>query len=254
MSAKSYFPLYVNDFIGGTLDFSAEELGAYIMLLCHQWARGGIADDTAVIERISRCARPRLDRVLQKFERGDDGLLRNRKMASVRCGGISEPSGGSGIAKKPRSVDGGAFDMIWAAYPRKVGKAAAVKAWRAIANPPAVEVVIKAIETWRGSDQWSRDGGKFIPHMSTWLRRDGWLDVVTIDLSRRVDYDAMDVMDRYNAFIAGEIDKLRALPDRDARLNALDAARERLSGVTPPQGRSGASFDIVYMAEKEGLL
>lgn len=69
------------------------------------------------------------------------------------------------------------FEIFWAACPRKVGKGAAERAWRKIAPDEALVMqIVKAITEQRTCEQWTRDGGKFIPHPATWLNRKGWLD------------------------------------------------------------------------------
>lgn len=70
------------------------------------------------------------------------------------------------------------FDTrFWPAYPRKVGKANAEKAWRKIdPDPETVKDIIAAIAVQRESDQWCRDGGQFIPHPATWLNGRRWED------------------------------------------------------------------------------
>ncbi len=67
------------------------------------------------------------------------------------------------------------FAAFWEVYPRKVGKAAAVKAWVAVAGErPLLATVLEAVERQRRSAAWSE--ARFIPHPSTWLRRHGWED------------------------------------------------------------------------------
>jgi uncharacterized protein YdaU (DUF1376 family) len=78
-----YLPLYVDDFIGGTIHFGADEVGAYLLLLSHQWSGGLIEDDPVVIERVSRCTYDRLSRVLTKFER-KEGFIFNRRLEAIR--------------------------------------------------------------------------------------------------------------------------------------------------------------------------
>jgi len=77
-------PFFVDDFIGGTMHMGADEVGAYILLLLHQWNNGIIEDDQQAIERVARCEYSRLSRVLRKFERTMDGHLQNRKCEDVR--------------------------------------------------------------------------------------------------------------------------------------------------------------------------
>jgi hypothetical protein len=66
------------------------------------------------------------------------------------------------------------FDAFWEAYPRKVGKEAARKAWpKAADNLPAI---IEALSWQRVSESWTKDGGTFIPHPATYLNGHRWED------------------------------------------------------------------------------
>ena len=72
------------------------------------------------------------------------------------------------------------FDAFWNAYPRKKDKAKAMQAWQKIKKEPDVlEKILSALE-WQGrSDDWTKDGGKFIPHPSTYLNGRRWEDEKT---------------------------------------------------------------------------
>jgi len=76
----------------------------------------------------------------------------------------------------PKAPQGGEadFDRFWAAYPKKVGKQAARKAFHRAKAP--VETLLRAIEVQKCSDQWSRDGGRYIPNPATWLNQGRWDD------------------------------------------------------------------------------
>ena len=75
------------------------------------------------------------------------------------------------------------FDAAWAAYPRKVAKGEARKAWiQTTRIRPPLEQMIEAIENHKQSEQWLDQAGKFIPHFATWLRREQWADEFEIDL------------------------------------------------------------------------
>lgn len=73
------------------------------------------------------------------------------------------------------------FCAFWNAYPRKIGKKAALRAWKNAKDRPALSVVLSAIERQRLTDGWSKNGGKFIPHPATWLNAGRWDDVVDGD-------------------------------------------------------------------------
>ena len=66
------------------------------------------------------------------------------------------------------------FDMFWIAYPKKVGKEAARKAW-AKANPD-LSTVLNALEWQKVSPQWFKNNGLYIPNPSTWLNQHRWED------------------------------------------------------------------------------
>ncbi len=69
------------------------------------------------------------------------------------------------------------FNAFWKAYPRKVAKQAALKAWRKL-NPDTglVQTILRAVEQQKASPGWQKDGGRFIPYPATWLNGERWND------------------------------------------------------------------------------
>ena len=65
---------------------TAEEVGAYVRLLCHQWSAGFIPDDDRMLRRIAgEMAEPSALSVAKaKFKPGPDGNLRNERLEKVR--------------------------------------------------------------------------------------------------------------------------------------------------------------------------
>lgn len=73
------------------------------------------------------------------------------------------------------------FPEFWAAYPRKQKRGDARKAWLQVAKViPPLPVVLGAIEEQRGSPQWQRENGQFIPYPASWLRGECWGDCATV--------------------------------------------------------------------------
>lgn len=72
-----------------------------------------------------------------------------------------------------------AFEAFWAAYPRKTAKTAARKAWAKL-DPVngLLDTIMAAVAAQSNSRQWLADGGRFIPHASTWLNNARWEDEV----------------------------------------------------------------------------
>lgn len=67
------------------------------------------------------------------------------------------------------------FDRFWAAYPRRVGKQDALKAWGQL-NPDdaLVDQIVAGVERWKTCEQWTKDDGKFICYPATFLRGRRW--------------------------------------------------------------------------------
>lgn len=70
------------------------------------------------------------------------------------------------------------FETFWSAYPRRVGKGAAWRAWMA-QKPPGMDVLLPSIDRAKKTEQWARDGGQYIPHPATWINGRRWEDEAT---------------------------------------------------------------------------
>jgi hypothetical protein len=69
------------------------------------------------------------------------------------------------------------FDNFWTAYPRKTGKAQALKIWQRLnPSPGTLAEILTALDWQRIQPDWQKDGGRFIPHPSTWLNGRRWED------------------------------------------------------------------------------
>ena len=67
------------------------------------------------------------------------------------------------------------FTEFWTAYPRKVGKAAALKAWRQATKRQSSSEIVAACRAMAADPNLPTDR-RLIPHPTTWLNRDGWDD------------------------------------------------------------------------------
>ena len=254
------FPLYADDFLSGTAEMSAEEVGAYIRLLCHQWAKGGLPNDEPRLARMAGLiGSPSLGYVVAKFRPYPDGCLRHPRLEAIRAereafkarqansgavgaerrwgkkpkdgdpngdpngkpmatpmaktwpedgspspspspnippiapqGGQDAPDSPAATPKpdpeptpKPKRqrakvplIPADGFDTFWAAYPAKLAKTAAIRAWNAITPDAALaDRIVADVQARRNSHDWTKDMGQFIPHPSTYLNQRRWEDM-----------------------------------------------------------------------------
>ena len=94
------------------------------------------------------------------------------------------------------------FAEFWEAYPRKVAKKAAESAFRTAVGGDRVSerkraslfsTIMGGLRAAKASSQWTRDGGRYIPHPSTWLHQERWNDELdgapsadTVEAERRM--------------------------------------------------------------------
>ena len=101
------------------------------------------------------------------------------------------------------------FDRFWAAYPRKVAKPDARKKFEKL-NPDGhlLEVMLQAIERQKKSEQWTKDGGQFIPYPSTWIHQRRWEDETPIKKVTAHDYEQRDYQEVQDDFMKAQNERI----------------------------------------------
>lgn len=115
----------------------------------------------------------------QTFRRSSDGVpgvpyltVPNQTEPDQTEPNRTEPTEPAGAAP---SIQEQRFAEFWQLYPKKVGKADALKAWkRAKVTAELFERILDALSWQKESEQWHRDGGRFIPNPSTWINQGRW--------------------------------------------------------------------------------
>jgi len=70
------------------------------------------------------------------------------------------------------------FIDFWTAYPKKVGKIDAERAWSKAKDKPGIEIILKSIADHIKSEQWQKDNGQFIPNPATFINQGRWYDEI----------------------------------------------------------------------------
>lgn len=207
MTSLPYMQLYVSDYLADTAHLTAQQHGAYMLLLMNYWQRGKALDNSN--ERLSHVARLTPDEwaeakpTLEEFfivegnlwthARVEDDLLKIReKSAKASFAGKrsvvarelntrstnaeqslnhkeedKEEDEDKDINKKDWFVD------FWNVYPLKVGKGAAIKAFEKASRRTDAEIII------RGALRYKSDPNRvqgYTAHAATWLNAQRWLD------------------------------------------------------------------------------
>lgn len=83
------------------------------------------------------------------------------------------------------------FEKFWLAYPKKVAKKEAVKAWDKLKVDEQLFIIIMdKIEKMKGTRAWSDSA--YIPYPATWLNGERWNDEVAAPVTKTGDkYDGI---------------------------------------------------------------
>lgn len=131
------------------------------------------------------------------FDFGFKDLLdKNEESYEKRCE-VSRENGKKGgrPPKKAEETDE-LFDLFWNAYPNKSAKQTARKAFGKVTEKLLRETILPDLEKRRTSEQWTKDGGAYIPHASTYINQKRWTDPITYPRSKRAsDYEQRQVKD-----------------------------------------------------------
>jgi hypothetical protein len=146
-----------------------EVIGGYQF---HDWAEYQYSKDQVERKRES-------DRRRKNKQRGvvvdDEQVSRRdtRQESRSESRYISGEGEGKGEGKGSLEKKETAFEIFWKTYPRKVGKQAALKAWRNALALAKAEIIIAGAKRLR--DDPNREQ-QFTPHPATWLNQGRWDD------------------------------------------------------------------------------
>lgn len=103
-----------------------------------------------------------------------NAYLEKRREEKIDTTPQSPPRG-----RKMAHSDDPRFAAFWRAYPRRVKRTAAQRAWAKLAVDDALlERILKAIEAYKATADWKKEEGRFIPHPASWLNGHQWEDEI----------------------------------------------------------------------------
>lgn len=114
----------------------------------------------------------------------DEKLTRQRRVVTrdTRVNSEIDPQvGREGKGKEGKTRDASStedgFADFWLAYPNRKARQDAERAWAKLSPDADTQaLILSAVARQHQGEDWLKDGGRFIPHASTWLNGKRWLD------------------------------------------------------------------------------
>jgi uncharacterized protein YdaU (DUF1376 family) len=196
MASLPYMQLYVSDYLADTAHLTAQQHGAYMLLLMNYWQKGRPLENTN--ERLQYVARLTPEEwndnkaILAEFfivegdiwthARIEDDLAKVREKstkastAGKRSFSVRSTTVEHSFNHKDKDIDKDketTFDKFWNIYPRKVGKQEAARAFIKALRLADPEVILA------GAKRYAEDKNRlavYTAHPSTWLNQGRWED------------------------------------------------------------------------------
>lgn len=86
------------------------------------------------------------------------------------------PQGAERARKAKPCLEPPDFGLFWQAYPRRVARGDAIKAFAKVPEALHGGIVEHLLKRRTADPAWLKDGGQFIPYPATWLNQLGWQD------------------------------------------------------------------------------
>lgn len=211
MNGLPYYKAYPRDFIEGTIGMSFELKAAYRLVLDLIYMQGGnLPDDARYISGLLGCTMRKwnvlrdelisigkieitgefltnkravieLETLAKLQEKQSERASTPRKNKGLQKPRLSQPepdtdntsSLRSDVSVKP-DFESEFEQQFWPAYPRRVGKGQALKAFRAARKQNDLETIMAGVRRYASSRQGQNP--EFTKHASTWLNGQCWLD------------------------------------------------------------------------------
>ena len=77
------------------------------------------------------------------------------------------------------------FELFWSAYPNKKSKKTAFEKFKRIDfKKTSFESIMISLEKQKQSDDWTKNGGQFVPMPQTWILNERWTDEIQIPVQQ----------------------------------------------------------------------
>ena len=132
-----------------------------------------------------------------EYEAIRDRAAANERLIRHRNRKRDEKASSNGASDDTTSSPPGRFSEFWSIYPRREAKPKAILAWKKV-KPSEVDLILKHVCDKAVTEDWKKEGGKYVPLPASYLNARRWEDE-GLELARELSTDEMVARDWKNS-------------------------------------------------------
>jgi len=90
------------------------------------------------------------------------------------------------------------FEIFWNMYPNKVNRKKALEKFLKL-NSSLLDAILSGLKAAISSPDWTKDGGKYVPHPTTWINGERWNDKIITNKPKTFNLPKYDPSERHKA-------------------------------------------------------
>lgn len=186
--------VFYRSFYEAIKDLDKNEQSDLLSAICELALNGNEIELNGISSTIFKLIKPQINANLKRYKNGSKGGRPKTE---------NKPKENQSKTKHKPNVNDNVnvneniyvhFDAFWKLYPRKVNKKKAKdKFFRICKDENTFNAIMRGLKKQMKSVEWQNDGGKYIPHPTTWLNGERWQDEVN-ETSDDVDSNDMNAI------------------------------------------------------------
>lgn len=188
--------VFYRSFYEAIKDLDTIEQSNLLCAICELALNGNEIELNGISSTIFKLIKPQINANLKRYKNGSKGgrPKTEKKPKENQSKTKYKPNVNDNVNDNVNENIYVYFDAFWKLYPRKVNKKKAKdKFFRICKDENTFNAIMRGLKKQMKSVEWQNDGGKYIPHPTTWLNGERWQDEVN-ETSDDVDSNDMNAI------------------------------------------------------------
>lgn len=182
--------VFYRSFYEAIKDLDKKEQSNLLCAICELALNGNEIELNGISSTIFKLIKPQINANLKRYKNGSKGGRPKTK---------HKPNVNDNVNENENiyvHLHAQWFDAFWDLYPRKVNKKKSKEKFLKICKDEnTFNAIMRGLKKQMNSLQWQKDDGQYVPHPTTWLNGERWLDEVDVSMNDSKSNDMKAIAD-----------------------------------------------------------